>query len=153
MSGGPLLLDTNILLALVRDKDLGKRISSQFNLKGAVHRPLISIVTVGEILALADQFDFGEGKREFLNKVLATLVILDINHESVLDAYVEVDRACRKAKGGARILSKNDLWIAATTKAAGAVLVTTDKDFLFLHPEPCPVHYIDPMIPKKREPA
>ena len=40
MSSGPLLLDTCILLALVRDKDLGKQISSQFNLKGAVHRPL-----------------------------------------------------------------------------------------------------------------
>ena len=149
MSSGPLLLDTNILLELVRDKDLGKQISSQFNLKGAVHRPLISIVTVGEIWALADQFGFGENKREFLKKVLETLVILDINHESVLDAYVEVDRACRKAKGGARILSKNDLWIAATTKAASAVLVTMDKDFLCLHPEPCPVHYIDPIVLKK----
>src|ERR1022692_1819533 len=153
MNSGPLLLDTNILLSLVRDKDLGKQISSQFNLKDAVHRPLISIVTVGEIWALADQFGFGEGKREFLKKVLATLVILDINHESVLDAYVEVDRACRKAKGGARILSKNDLWIAATTKAASAVLVTTDKDFLCLHPEACPVQYIDPIVIKKGEPT
>ena len=90
MSSGPLLLDTNILLELVRDKDLGKHISSQFNLKSAVHRPLISIVTVGEIWALADWFGFGEGKRAFLKKVLATLVILDINHESVLDAYVEL---------------------------------------------------------------
>ena len=153
MSSGPLLLDTNILLELVRDKDLGKQISSQFNLNGAVHRPLISIVTVGEIWALADQFGFGENKREFLKKVLATLVILDINHESVLDAYVEIDRACRKAKGGARILSKNDLWIAATTKATGAMLVTMDKDFLCLHPEPCPVHYIDPIVLKKDQPT
>jgi|SRR5579863_3374106 len=152
MSSGPLLLDTNILLALVRDKDLGRQLSIQFDLKGAVHRPLISIVTVGEIWALADQFGFGEGKREFLRRVLATLVVLDISHASVLAAYVEVDRACRKAQGGARILSKNDLWIAATAKAAGAVLVTTDKDFLCLHPETCLVHYIDPTLPKKDEP-
>ena len=75
MSSGPLLLDTCILLALVRDKDLGKQISSLFNLKGAVHRPLISIVTVGEIWSLADQFGFGEDKRDFLKKVLETLVI------------------------------------------------------------------------------
>lgn len=88
MSSAPLLLDTNIVLALVRDKDLGRQISLQFNLKGAVHRPLISIVTVGEIWVLAEQFGFGEGKRDFLRKVLETLVILDINHESVLDAYV-----------------------------------------------------------------
>ncbi len=151
MSSGPLLLDTSIVLALVRDKDLGKQITSQFGLKSAVHRPLISIVTVGEIWALADQFSFGESKREFLKKVLATLVVLDINHETVLDSYVKVDRACRRARGGARVLSKNDLWIAATAVAANAVLVTTDKDFLCLHPEPCAVHYIDQVIPKKGE--
>jgi len=58
---------------------------------------------------------------------------------------VEVDRACRKAKGGARILSKNDMWIAATAKAAGATLLTTDKDFLILHPRPCLVQYVDPI--------
>jgi hypothetical protein len=48
-TGRPLLLDTNILLALVRDKELGKRISTQFGLESAVHRPLICIVTIGEI--------------------------------------------------------------------------------------------------------
>jgi tRNA(fMet)-specific endonuclease VapC len=106
-------------------------------------------VTVGEIWALADQFGFGEAKRVFLKKVLETLVVLDISHETVLEAYVEVDRACRKAKGGARILSKNDLWIAATARAADALLVTMDKDFLCLHPDPCTVHFVEPVIPAK----
>jgi tRNA(fMet)-specific endonuclease VapC len=149
MSLRPLLLDTNILLALVRDRELGKRVSAQLGLQSAVHRPLISIVTVGEIWALADQFGFGEAKRVFLKKVLETLVVLDISHETVLEAYVEVDRACRKAKGGARILSKNDLWIAATARAADALLVTMDKDFLCLHPDPCTVHFVEPVIPAK----
>lgn len=151
MRSGPLLLDTNILLELVRNKDLGKRISSQFGLSDAVHRPLISVVSVGEIWALADQFAFGEVKRNFLGQVLNTLVILDINHDSVLEAYVEVDRACRRARGGARTLSKNDLWIAATAKAANAVILTSDKDFLCLHPEPCTVHFVDPTLPKRVE--
>jgi len=65
MSSGPLLLDTNILLELVRDKDLGKHISSQFNLKSAVHRPLISIVTVGEIWALATSLDLAKASERF----------------------------------------------------------------------------------------
>ena len=30
-------------------------------------------------------------------------------------------------------MGKNDLWIAATAHASGAVLVTTDKDFDHLH--------------------
>jgi len=144
MSYGPFLLDTNIVLHLVRDKDLGRRISAQFSLADTIHRPLISVVTVGEIWSLAEQFNFGSAKRDFLSRVLETLVILDINDPSVLEAYVAVDRACRGAKGGARVLSKNDLWIAATTKAAGALLLTTDKDFLVLNPDPCPVQYVDP---------
>lgn len=143
----PLLLDTNILLQLVRNKELGKRISAQFRLDDAVYRPLISVVTVGEIRALADQFGFGQQKLEFLRRVLDNLVIVNIYQEPVLDAYVEVDRACRKAAGGARILSNNDVWIAATAKAADAVLLTTDKDFLCLHPEPCKVHWVDPALP------
>jgi len=84
MSHGLFLLDTSIVLQLVRDKELGKRISAQFGLADAVHCPLISIVTVGEIWALADQFDFGVAKRELLKSVLETLVILDINDQSVL---------------------------------------------------------------------
>lgn len=79
---------------------------------------------------LADQFGFGEAKLESLRKVLATLVAIDVNHESVLDAYVAVARACRTAPGGARTLSNNDLWIAATAAASKAVLLTADKDFL-----------------------
>jgi len=143
-----LLLDTGILLQLIRNNALGQQLTSQFNLADAVHRPLISIVTVGEIRALADQFEYGAEKREFLDKVLAALVILDINDESVLDSYVLVDRACRKAPGGARALSKNDMWIAATAKAAGATLLTMDKDFLCLHPDCCLVHYVAPGAPR-----
>ncbi len=33
----------------------------------------------------------------------------------------------------ARSMGKNDLWIAATAHASGAVLVTTDRDFDHLH--------------------
>ncbi len=147
MTHAPLLLDTNVLLQLVRNKELGQQLTLQFNLADAIHRPLISIVTVGEIRALADQFAFGPRKHEFLHKVLATIVILDINDESVLESYVLVDRACRKAPGGARALSKNDLWIAATAKAAGATLLTMDKDFLCLHPECCLIHYVEAGLP------
>src|SRR4051812_701019 len=118
MSTRALLLDTNILLELVRDKRLGHRISSQFGLADATHRPLISIVTVGEIWKLADEFAFGQSKLTFLEKVLNTLVILDINHDSVIEAYVVINRACRQATGGSRALSKNDLWIASTAMAA-----------------------------------
>jgi predicted nucleic acid-binding protein len=75
--------------------------------------------------------------------MLDSLVTIDLNDQSILDGYVEMDRACRAAAGGARNLGDNDLWIASTARAAEAVLLTTDKDFLPLHPDHCLVQYID----------
>ena len=41
-------------------------------------------------------------------------------------------------------MGKNDLWIAATAKATGATLLTTDKDFDHLYPGQINRIYIDP---------
>lgn len=142
MSGNPNLLDTNVILNLVRSNELGKYIMARLGLGDMVHRPLICVVTVGEIWALADRRKWEHGKQEFLKKVLETMVVLDLNHEAILNGYVEMDRASRAASMGARNLSGNDPWIAATAKASGAVLLTSDKDFLHFHPDHylCAVH-------------
>jgi tRNA(fMet)-specific endonuclease VapC len=144
MSGNPYLLDTSVILNLVRDNELGKYIMARFGLEDMVHRPLICVVTVGEIWALADRRRWEPRKREFVKKVLETMVVLDLNHEAILNGYVEMDRASHAAPQGARNLSDNDLWIAATARATGAVLLTSDKDFLHFHPDHCFVQYIDP---------
>lgn len=144
MTAQPYLLDTCILLYLIRGKDLGRYINVTFDLSNAVHRPLISIVTHGEIWALADRHEWGAGKREALTKMLDSLVTISLDDQAILDAYVYMDRACRSMPGGAIVLGKNDLWIASTTKAADAVLLTSDRDFLPLHPTHCLVQWIDP---------
>jgi len=138
------LLDTTVLLHLARSKELGKRITAQFGLDHVVYRPLISIVSVGELLALAAYNAWDHGRRHFLGAMLSTLVTLDINDQSVLDAYAELYTVARRA--GSAIYKKNDLWVAATAKAAGAVLLTTDKDFLVFHPGHLAVQYIDPTL-------
>jgi len=50
------LLDTNILLAYVRRGDLFRRVEASYSLTTAVPAPAISIVSEGEIRALADEF-------------------------------------------------------------------------------------------------
>jgi tRNA(fMet)-specific endonuclease VapC len=140
----PFLLDTSVLLHLIRGRELGRYINVTFDLTNVVHRPLLSVVTYGEIWVLADRNGWGSEKREALTRMLNSLVMVDLDDQSVLDAYVEMDRACRTAKSGAKTLGDNDLWIASTTKAAGAVLLTTDRDFMHLHPDHCFVHWIDP---------
>jgi len=59
-SDRPLLLDTSVLLHLARNKELGQELTRQFELDHSDHRPLISVVTVGEIMVLADRGNFGE---------------------------------------------------------------------------------------------
>ena len=138
------LLDTNILLALVRGSALGNYIRQIYRLDDVLRRPLISIVTHGELMAMADHRGWGEPKRKSLVAALQSMVTIDLNDPEILQGYVLVSRASRNAPGGARVLSDNDKWIAASTRAAGAILLTTDRDFLHLDRGVCAVVYVDP---------
>jgi len=138
------LLDTNVLLALIRGKDLGKFIRHTFSLEEPSVRSLISIVTHGEIWALAERNAWQAAKRDALQKMLDSLVTMDLNAGEIVKEYVEVDQLNRAVTSGARQLSDNDMWIAATAKAANASLLTTDHDFLHLHPHYLFVQYVDP---------
>jgi predicted nucleic acid-binding protein len=142
--GALYLLDTDILFALIRGKDLGKYIAHTYRFAEIMRRPLISIVSHGEAMTMAERNGWGEKKRKSLASVLDSMVTLDLNDPAILRGYVLVDQTNLKVRGGARVLSNNDMWIAATARAAEAVLLTTDKDFLHLNPDVCAVEYIDP---------
>ena len=138
------LFDTNVLLALIRGKELGRYINHTFALSEVINKPLISVVSHGEIWALAERNGWGDKKRQAISEMLGDLVTLDLNDRSIIEAYVEVDKKNLAHPKGARVLSDNDKWIAAAARAAAAVLLTTDKDFIHLNPDVCTVHYIDP---------
>jgi tRNA(fMet)-specific endonuclease VapC len=125
------LLDTNILVHLIRGKAVGLAIEAHFGLRGALHRCVISVVTVGEMYALARQWTWGPAKLADLNKLLSQVVSVDVNHPDILAAYGELDDLSDRA---GRSMGKNDVWIAATAKVSGATLLTTDADFDHLHP-------------------
>ena len=134
MSDRPRLLDTSVLLPLLRGGEFGRRIDRDFGLRSSAVRPLISIVTHGEIAVLAARNGWGDKRREVLANMLNELVTVDIGHPDVIDAYVAVDLHSQAHPEGARNMGKNDLWIAACAKAAGATLLTTDNDFAHLPP-------------------
>lgn len=141
---GLYLLDTNVVLALVRGKALGAFIDSTFGLSTAKRRPAISVVTHGEVRVLASRNGWGGAKLTALQVALDALVTVDVNVAEVIDAYVEIDIYSQQHPDGARNMGKNDLWIAACAKASGATLLTTDKDFDHLNPGLLTVKYIDP---------
>lgn len=124
------ILDTNILLELARGNERGQRIAAEFDLQRTPANSMVSAVTVGEMIALARKFGWGSSKRDRLRKMLDQLVRIGIDRWEVLEAYGEIDQFSRSA-GVA--MGQNDIWIAATAKATGATLLTTDRDFDHLH--------------------
>ena len=135
------LLDTNVIVALIRARALGQSIDRTFGLRSALSRSMICVVTVGEMLSLVRQFGWGQGKRDELQELLEELVWIDINHAELLDAYGEIDHASH-AQG--RRMGKNDAWIAAAAKVTRATLLTTDLDFEHLHGTHLDRIWIDP---------
>jgi hypothetical protein len=60
------VLDTGVLLNLVRGKELGTRIDREFALTRSMRLHTVSIVTHGELKVLAERNDWGAEKRNAL---------------------------------------------------------------------------------------
>ncbi len=135
------LLDTNIVVALIRGNPLGQRINAQYKLQHNLYRCLVSVVSVGELIALGRAFGWGRQKLSKLRGLLEELVWIDINSWDILEAYGEIYDISNQS---GRSMGENDIWIAATAKVTGAVLLTTDKDFDHLHGEHLTRIWIDP---------
>lgn len=127
------LLDTNVVVQYIRGNDLSRLIESRFNLLHRTQPPLISVVSIGELESLARQWNWGPRKRRELEDMLRGLVVVDISSSEVLTAYGEISAWTRET--GNTMGQQNDIWIAATARAAQANLITTDRDFEALHPE------------------
>ena len=135
------LLDTGILLAYIRAGALGQYVEERYQLRAQPYKPLISIVSVGEIRALARQFGWGNHKKASMRRLLRELVQVDISNEAILDAYAELADFTRRPPG--QTVPQNDLWIAATAKVTGTTLLTLDTDFDQFDPGHISHEYID----------
>ena len=145
MSTSPMrryMLDTNILLGLTRRAPWARWVYNHFDLGSPDVIYYTSVVCVGEMRALAEKFGWGRQKRVRLDKLLDELPVLPIKEAGILSAYALIDAwSCGKqvaAPGGAPPprpavkMGKNDLWVAATAHACGAIHLSTDRDFQHL---------------------
>ena len=140
------VLDTSALLNLIRGKELGEQIDKAFGLRQALYRHTISIVTHGELKALAQRNSWGDEKLRVLASALDELVTVNISNTPIIDAYLKVENACRTNAGGERKMGQNDMWIAATAAVTGLPLITTDDDFNHLNGRMITVHWVDPKL-------
>ncbi len=131
---GLVLLDTAVLIQLVRGNAAGRKIDQQLELSARSDRPLISVVTVGEVRAFALKLGWGEAKQRQLTELVRQLVILDIRDDAVLARYAEIDYYSEREVKPARPIGQNDTWIAASASVYEAHLITSDNDFDHLVP-------------------
>ena len=115
------LLDTSVIIHLVRGTEVCQRILRSYDLIHCQPRPLVCVVSLAEVRVLAAVNHWGERKRQALERTLQSLVVVDIH--------------ARQHPMGARHMGKNDLWIAACAAAADAFLLSTDDDFEHLIPD------------------
>ena len=140
------LLDTSILLNLIRGKELGQSIDSAYGLRTALYRHSISIVSHGELRVLAQRNNWGDEKRNALTLALVELVTVNLDSSAIIDAYVQVEECCRAAASSVKTMGQNDMWIAATALYTGLPLITTDKDFSHLNGPLIKVYWVDPRM-------
>jgi len=133
--GELLLLDTNVLVHWARRDAIGRWLEAEYRLRSRTERPLLSTVVEAEVRAIAAHAGWGERRLRQLAAVLDEMVRIEIDRPAIIDAYAAL--YCVAHSQGRAIWQKNqnDLWLAATAHATGAVLVTQDADFDFLHPE------------------
>lgn len=134
-----LLLDTSVVVDLARNNRSGKAILRTYSLTNRTDRPLISIITIGEMLGLAKSLAWTADQTRVLHELLSEFVTLEITPE-VVEAYadlVALSRTRNRTMG-----QQNDMWIAATAKVTGAVLLTGDAGFQWLNPQFIRVEYI-----------
>lgn len=138
------LLDTNVLVHLIRGGIVGTQIASDHDLLQRSERPLISIATVGELHALAMKWNWGTEKQRKLDELVSELVVIHLGQGAVIALYAAINNFCEREITPAHPIGQNDMWIAATASATDATLLTTDHDFDHLSPRFIKLAKIDP---------
>ena len=135
------ILDTNMLVHLVRGSEVWARVRSAYQPLLTDPRPLVSVVSIGELRSLAIQFRWQQSKLDQMEFCLGYFRKVTIDDPDVLRAYSVIDaHLCSSGQP----LGKNDVWIAATAATNRATLLTTDRDFDRLTPQFIDREWIDP---------
>jgi tRNA(fMet)-specific endonuclease VapC len=125
------LLDTNILVHLVRGDHAGEEIKAKYAPYTKDPKPFICAVTDGELRSLSLLFSWGPLKMNKMSFAIDYFGRVPIESRDVMEAYAAIDYF---SKSQGIKMGKNDVWIASAAYTSGARLVTTDDDFDHLDP-------------------
>lgn len=128
-----ILLDTNIVLQIVRAKNR-KKLTSVINPNENTF--YISVVIEAELKSIAVRNNWNQKRMTDLDEFLGMVRIVDVS-QMLVQAYIEIDTYSQRqnpnfteyAFDTPRNMGKNDIWIAATASLLGLELFTADADF------------------------
>ncbi len=135
-----LVLDTCIVLYILRKNEYGKRCIAAIEQFSDNPAFIISTVTKGELESLKIQQKWGVPRCKNMLDFLDQVTYVDIHNQDadLLNAYAIID-AYSNRKGvddkgellpdSAKSMAKNDLWIAATARTLDVPLMTFDSNF------------------------
>ncbi len=131
------LLDTNIILAYLRQDKVYEYVEQHFDPFATENTTVISVVSLGEVKALALRNQWGSQRLQNLKVALAQFIPIDINAEDIIEKYATIEVYSQNKLANqplpqgtsAKNMGKNDLWIASTASVIEATLLSTDKDF------------------------
>jgi tRNA(fMet)-specific endonuclease VapC len=135
------VLDTSVLIHAVRRGSVWDRTQSRYRLFAVEPKPVMSVVSVGELRSIAYQWEWGRAKRDQLDFVLGYFRQTTIDNPVLIENYALIDSHLQRR---GRAMGKNDLWIAATAAALGGHLLACDRDFDDLDPAFLARTWIDP---------
>jgi tRNA(fMet)-specific endonuclease VapC len=129
------LLDTNIILNIVRNTTLYQEIDNEYGLFDLSNTSLTSFVCIAEIRSIATRNGWGSSKFSILERLEKEILPIWVNNIAFIERYVEIDtfslgkHLTKTLHSSSKAMGKNDLWIAATASLLNASLITTDADF------------------------
>lgn len=135
-----IILDTCVILHILRANPFGLRCLQIIEEFGEDVSIIISVVTKAELESLKIQQLWGANRIKQLNTFLEAAICIDINSSDtvLLESYSKIDAYSKRKgtdkngdllAGSARVMGKNDLWIAATASSLNIPLMTADGDF------------------------
>ena len=119
------LFDTNAFSDLMREHP---QLDARLATLAPTDQIVICSIVRGEILYGIEHLPQGKRRQELSAKAekLFSVILCQPVPETAGDYYATI-KIARQQKG--LTLDENDLWIAATTRSLGAVLISRDSDF------------------------
>jgi predicted nucleic acid-binding protein len=85
------ILDTNILLHIIRESPTFDRLIKPLDFFNATNKVVISAVSVGKLLSISQQNDWGVRKKSAIENLVNSFQIIPIQKRILFNAYAEID--------------------------------------------------------------